>query len=289
MKNILITGGNGFIGSHLAEALCGLGDNVFILDNRFRNWPVHFSVHQINSDLSDPDFIGIPFTGIIHLAGVTRVADGQRDPIKCLEVNLLGTARVLQYAKNSESRPWVILGSTIEPSDNAYGLSKRFAEEYARYCNSRYDIRLCCVRFSSVYGSLRDNPEKLIPRLISTAIAGGEMIIDNGAKVFDFVHISDIVDALLRAKAKLESSSFNFPEPIPLCSGRETTLRSLVQLVNESVSTSGIRILTDDRCENAPTSSLAAKTWLQFEAKMSIEIGIRALITEALLTNKSTS
>ena len=149
---ILVTGGNGFIGKHLVVSLRAAGWYVGVMD--------------VDCDEN------MQWDGIVHLAAMSRVSLAERNPVKCIEDNILLTAKVLERSFN-----WFVLVSTNEPPQNVYGLSKRFAEDYAAMICKVLGKRFKIVRFDTVYGP-GDNPEKLIPSVrVGMEVHGGVLPI----------------------------------------------------------------------------------------------------------------
>ncbi len=139
MSRVLVTGALGFIGGLLVLELKRNAMEVGIMD------------------------IGVDeqgdYDGVIHLAGMSRVSECDRDPMKCLDTNIMLTASVIERGIG-----WMILASTKERQTNVYGLSKRFAEDYAALMSEQRGFRLEVIRFPVVYGEF-DNPKRLIPRV----------------------------------------------------------------------------------------------------------------------------
>ncbi|MCW4005004.1 MAG: GDP-mannose 4,6-dehydratase [Candidatus Bathyarchaeota archaeon] len=228
-KNILVTGGAGFIGFHLCKKLCELGANVTIYDNLS-------SGRQENvDDLPDAKFVkgdilnlqqllDLPKYDIIyHLAAQVVVPYSMENPTSDFETNAHGTVNVLEKARKDKSR--LVFSSTAAVYGNptmfptpesygfhpfsCYGLSKVVGEQYCQIYTLQYGLDITVFRFANVYGSrchgvindfmdkLQKNPEKL-------------EIIGTGEQARDFVHVFDVVEALvLGTEEKATGKTFN--------------------------------------------------------------------------------
>jgi nucleoside-diphosphate-sugar epimerase len=166
MPSILVTGGNGFIGRRLVQRL---KDPIV--------WDVG---HTPKVDSLD---------GIIHLAAVSRVAAGEEDPVECVRANALFTAEILSLAHLHQA--WVLLMSTQEKGDNFYGLTKRFAEAYAKRYATKKGLKLFILRPPVVWGQ-GDNPGKIIPRIV----AGEKLEITEAP--LKIAHVDEVVNAVVK-------------------------------------------------------------------------------------------
>src|SRR5438093_11444301 len=141
MSRILITGGNGFIGSHLAEKLLARGDSVALLDLKFNANTRFLDCEKIRGDIRDYQTVRQAVDGkdaVIHLAAVSRVAWGQQDPFNCWLTNQVGTINVLEACNNAESNPVLLEAS----SRDVYGqpLYRPLNDGHQTRPTSRYAI-----------------------------------------------------------------------------------------------------------------------------------------------------
>ena len=175
MAKILVTGSNGFIGKHLCKALA--------------------TDHEVVPYDIGKTFVKGPFDGIIHLAAISRVSEAEKDPVACLQANLILTATLLA----SEPK-WFIFASTFEKPTNVYGFSKRAAEDYIKLRASKYII----YRLSNVYGPGMAQ-DKLLPRLARGDVGK----IDDGVLPFEHIPVSVVCEMIRLSIQKFEDSSFN--------------------------------------------------------------------------------
>jgi nucleoside-diphosphate-sugar epimerase len=241
LKRVMITGGLGMIGSALATCLEAEGFEVEIFDIADRRGCAAMDI--TNSGLVAKATEGC--SGIVHLAAISRVAWGERNPVRCSKVNVEGTRNVLASAARARHpKPWVLVASSREvygqaaslPVNelaplrpmNAYAKSKVAAEDLvADY--RRDGLRASVVRFSTVYGAIADHPDRVVPAFARQAAIGGELQIYGEHTTLDFTHLDDTIAALKIAIELLTSGESLLPT-LQLVSGRGITLRKLAAL-----------------------------------------------------------
>jgi len=247
-RTVLVTGGAGFIGSHIAEALHALGWHAEVLDNlgtgALANVPAGVRLH-IGDIRSDQDLHAIMgsgrFDAIIHCAAQTSVERSMRDPDMDREVNIGGTKRLVELANVSGVRRFVFLssggaiyGETAKPADECtmpapqsyYGLHKYVAEDLVRTGGLSYAI----LRPSNVYGlRQRCDVEGGVVAIFRQRLLAGQPleIHGDGRQVRDFVHVSDVVSAVLAALATEVNVLWN------VASGEATSVIDLAQAMAE--------------------------------------------------------
>src|SRR5213595_507572 len=229
MDRVLITGGNGFIGSHLAELLLDQGDDVTLFDTHFNSNTAHLSCTKIRGDVRHYSRIKQAVVGqdaVFHFAAVSRVAWGQLDPYACWRTNQLGTLNVLEACRKAKSSPMLFYASSREvygepkyfPVDEAhpkmplsiYGMTKLCAE---RACRSYADpslsrpIKSVIFRFSTVYG---------------------------GEQVLDFTFIDDTIQGILRAyAASMDGGKDLLGQEFHFVTGRGVSVSDLAGMIVE--------------------------------------------------------
>src|SRR6059058_6668181 len=266
MDRVLITGGNGFIGSHLAEQLVDQGAQVTLLDTHFNSNTAHLSCRKIRGDVRHYSRIRQAVVGqdaVFHFAAVSRVAWGQLDPYACWKTNQLGTLNVLEACRKAKSSPVLFYASSREvygepkyfPVDEAhpkmplsiYGMTKLCAE---RACRSYADpslshpIKSVIFRFSNVYGSERDLPERVIPKFMRKALQGENITLYGGEQVLDFTFLDDTISGILKAYAACFDGGPNlFGEDFHFVTGRGVSVSDLATMIIEMVGSSS-KIIT---------------------------------------------
>ena len=298
MRRILVTGGAGFLGSHLCEHLLSGGNDVVCIDNFFsgskdniRHLSTQPYFELIRHDVIHPLFIEVD--RIFHLACPASPIHYQHNPIKTVKTNVMGTINMLGLAKRIKAR--ILLASTSEvygdarvhPQNEGYwgnvnpiGLrscydeGKRVAEtlmmDYHR--QNRVDIRI--ARIFNTYGprmALDDG--RVVSNFIVQALKGEDLTIyGEGTQTRSFCYVSDLIEALARAM-----DSEGFPGPMNIGNPVEFTVLELAEKVLK-LTGSKSRIVykplpSDDPVRRCPDISLA-KSKLGWEPRVGLEEGL---------------
>jgi len=289
-----ITGSEGLIGTALGRSLTKAGREWRGLD--LRAAPDAAGHGDVKDPLAVEQFVA-NCELVVHLAAVSRVVWGERDPALCWSTNVDGTQNVLEAALRKSPRPAVIVASSREvygePARlpvpeaallrplNVYGRSKEAAERAVRRARER-GLRAVVLRFSNVYGSVDDHPDRVVPAFARAAAHGGVLRVDGPDHTFDFCHIDDCVDGILRAIEHLEEGRPPF-DPIHLVTGRATTLGRLASIsIAASDGAASVRVgktRAYDVARFVGCPDRAART-LGWRARRSVEWGVAALVDE---------
>jgi UDP-glucose 4-epimerase len=252
MSIYLVTGGAGFIGSHLCDALVARGDTVRVLDDlstgRRCNLPV--STTLIEGDVADPALALLALDGVdgcFHLAAIASVEKGVTDWLGTHHTNITGTISVFDAIRRLGSEIPVVYASSAavygdaaaipiaerEPCVplSAYGADKYSCELHARVASHVHDIPTVGLRFFNVYGPRQDpkSPYSGVVSIFCERITAGLpiAIFGDGQQTRDFVYVADVVRALLAAMAVRPSGSPVFN----VCSGVSTSVEALAQMI----------------------------------------------------------
>lgn len=256
MGRFLVTGGAGFIGSHLVEALVARGDTVRILDDLSTghrdNLPASPAVELVIGDAADPDLVARVtdgMTGCFHLAAIASVQRSNEDWYVTHRANLSATVAVLDAARRAspaDPLPVVYASSAAIYGDNdemplaetalprpltAYGADKLGSEQHARVGWLQHRIRSTGFRFFNVYGPRQDpkSPYSGVIAIFADRVARGEPITINGdgLQTRDFVYVGDVVRHLIAAMdtPAADARVFN------VCTGRVTTVADLARVI----------------------------------------------------------
>lgn len=230
MAKILITGSNGFVGQHLAKHL--KKSEILTLVDYSEGQTSDSSYRKIDltsfEELSELDET---FDGIVHLAGISRVKDGEDEPQRCMKANLMSTTNILEFARRSENPPWVVLAGTVEPPNNFYGLSKHLSEQIADYYAAKCGLSIISLKFSNIYGSTEDNPSKLIPILIDSAIKNRLIRLRDPEDKINLMFIDDLVEGIRLATKYIATKSGSYYESMNLCSAKSISVGELTEMI----------------------------------------------------------
>lgn len=221
---ILVTGGCGFIGSHLVDRLCR-DRKVVVLDKNPKDFGWPENVKTVKGDIRDSEVVKEVSSDaevICHLAAHVKVFDSVRNPVPDMKINIGGTLNVLEAAREYGAQ--VIFASSgavygnpqYTPIDekhpkkplSPYGISKMAGEHYCRFYTETYGLKTTVLRFSNVYGPR--NKKAVIYNFIRNALDERPLRINgDGKQVRDFVYVEDIVQAILLTLKSKKSEIFN--------------------------------------------------------------------------------
>jgi UDP-glucose 4-epimerase len=254
MARFLVTGGAGFIGSHLCDALVARGDAVRVVDDlstgSVANLPA--GAELVVADIADPAAMANALDGVdgcFHLAAIASVERGVTDWLGTHRTNLTGTITLFDAIRSSGRKLPVVYASSAavygdcptlpitEDAErrplSAYGADKLGCELHARVADHVHGIPATGLRFFNVYGPRQDprSPYSGVISIFCERILGGKPVdvFGDGQQTRDFIHVSDVVAALLAAMrlAAPGAPVFN------VCSGQATTVLALAHTIAE--------------------------------------------------------
>lgn len=289
-QRILITGSSGLVGTSLTSALRAERADVTCLDIR-----PHAETPGDVLDRKGVDEAVAGVDGIIHLAAVSRVVWGERDPELCWTTNVVGLHNVLNAAAQSAHRPWLIFASSREvygqpealPATedsplcpvNIYGRSKVEGERLVVEARGA-GVRACTIRLSNVFGSVADHADRVVPAFARAAALGAELRVDGCDHTFDFSHLDDVTRGIV-ALVGLLAAGEKPPPPIHFVTGRPTTLGDLAHLAARlGASGSAIRSAAPRDFDVARFfgDPSRAKALLGWQPRIGLEDGLARLI-----------
>jgi UDP-glucose 4-epimerase len=303
MRKVLVTGGAGFIGSHLVDALVARGTAVTVLDDLSTGKHENIAHHAdgmtfIEGSVSDQDTVMRAAEGVdtvFHLAAVASVQKSIEHPIETHEANATGTLTVFEVARKLSINRVVYASSSAVYGDlpdmpktessqccpkTPYGLHKMIGEAYAKLYYELHDVKSVGFRCFNVYGQRQDasSPYSGVISLFSKLLIEGKQpnVYGDGTATRDFVHVSDVVEAnLLAAESDVNFDVFN------IATGTETSINDLVQTINGVLGTDIAPIYQAERAGDIKRSVAnisKAQKELGWSPKMALKEGISELL-----------
>ena len=215
-SRVLVTGGAGFIGRRLVQALLDSGAEVTVAD---QHEPAAAGIRTVIGDLRDPavaaQAVGPGTDVIVHLAAVTSVLRSIEDPVGTYQTNVAATAELLELARTRGVGTFLLASTNAVVGDvgsaviteqqparplTPYGATKAAGEMMLSCYSAVYGIAGCALRFSNVYGPGMAAKDSFVPRLMRAAAGGhGVQVYGDGTQARDLVHVDDIVAGILLA------------------------------------------------------------------------------------------
>jgi len=256
MPHSLVTGGAGFIGSNLVDALLEKGHDVTCIDNEHSDAHDEFywnkKAWNVKGDIRDYDLMKELMGGVdyvFHLAAEARIQPAILNPIEAVSINCVGTTTVLQVARECGVKR-VMYSSTssgygmnkspnveTDPDDclNPYSVSKVAGEKLCKMYTQLYGLQTVCFRYFNVYGErqpLRGQYAPVIGIFLRQKAAGEKLtIVGDGNQRRDFTHVSDVVRANIMAATK-EVDSEAFGEVYNIGTGTNYSINQIARMID---------------------------------------------------------
>jgi len=305
MQKCLVTGGAGFIGSHIVEALLKRGDQVRVLDNFSTGNPnnlkaVREDIEVIEGDLRNSSDVRDAVKGvdtIFHQAAFVSVPQSVKDPATCFETNVNGTIQLFKLAEEAGVNRIVIASSAAVYGENPalplnenattdplspYAASKQVGEIYTKIYTGLLNINVVALRYFNVYGP-RQNPNSdyaaVVPIFIKKMLNEEDPVIyGDGLQSRDFVYIDDVVRANLLAAESSQAPG----QIINICSGIEINLLQLVSslsgIFNREVQPIYEKERPGDIYRSSGDPTLAGNV-LNFKPEVNLETGVKKTVS----------
>jgi len=296
----VVTGGAGFIGSHLAEALVRRGERVRVVDNLVGGKRANLShipaVEFMEGDLADLAVAHEAVRGadfVLHQAAIPSVPRSVDDPITSNRANVTATLNVLLAARDARVKRLVYSGSSSAygnaptlpkredmPSNplSPYALQKVVGEQYCQLFTRLYGLETVTTRYFNVFGPRQDpgSPYSGVISLFSTALLTGRRptIYGDGEQTRDFTYIANVVDGVLRACETPNVAG----EVINVATGGRVSLNALLRVMNSIVGTTLEPIYAASRTGDVKDSQAditKARTLLGYAPTVDLEEGLR--------------
>ena len=242
-KTFIVTGGCGFIGSHMVDKLINLGHKVIVIDNMLSG-----NIENLNKgailekvDITDFDAINMVITtaiskygsiyGIFHFAAIARTPWCIDDPILCYKTNVMGTLNILEVSRKLNiSRIILSSSNVVYAFMTPYRTSKEALEGLAQTYNKMYNMSIMTLRYSNVYGTRQSetgpSPNVFAALRKSKKDTGKLIITGDGTQTRNYTHVSDIVNGNLLAMFN------NYCGTIDLCTGVSISLNEVAKYFN---------------------------------------------------------
>lgn len=298
MSHCLVTGGAGFIGSHVADALIAQGHTVTVIDNLMlgKEENIHENVNFVKGDIRDVELMNQLCEGkdvVFHLAADPRLPLSIEDPVTTHEINVTGTLNVFEAARKAGVKKVVFTSTAAVYGDHdtmplhedvelrpksPYGLHKLMGEQYAKLYHELFGLNVVVLRYFNVFGERKTTDggyPMVIPIFLEQKSQGKSLtIVGDGEQTRDYVHVSDVVRANLLA---WESNVVD-GTPINICSGVQTSVNTIAQIIGGSTQyiperKGEMRFIEGDNSR--------AKQLLTWSPTTTLEEGIEALKKEA--------
>lgn len=306
METILVTGGAGFIGGHLAERLLADGKRVVVLDdfNDFYDPKIKRQtaallkskgavIHECDirdSAALENIFSAEKIDAVVHLAARAGVRPSIADPLLYAEVNITGTLNVLEQCRKHGVKRFIFgssssvygvtskvpfaEGDAVQPI-SPYATTKIAGEQYCKVYAQLFGMRITCLRFFTVYGP-RGRPDMAVHKFTSAIVAGKPIELYGDGMQRDFTYVSDIVDGIAAALEK------NCPfEIINLGDSNPISVKQLIELIEKTVGKKAVVTQLPEQPGDVPITYAdlsTAKRLLGYAPKVEIGEGVKRFV-----------
>jgi nucleoside-diphosphate-sugar epimerase len=303
MAHYLVTGGAGFIGSHLSEELRRRGHRVRVADSLITGKRANLEhvpqVEFLEGDLADAEFARTAAAGcdyVLHQAAIPSVPRSVKDPIASNRANVDATLNVLVAARDAGVRRLVFAGSSSAYGDtptlpkqeamatnplSPYALQKVIGEQYLQMFTRLYGLETVSIRYFNVFGPRQDptSPYSGVISVFATALIEGRSprIYGDGEQTRDFTYIANVVDGVLRACEAPNASG----EVINVATGGRISLNTLFRTMRDVIGSDVEPVYEEGRQGDVRDSQAdirKARELLGYEPTVSFEEGLRRTI-----------
>ncbi len=305
MKKVIVTGGAGFIGSHLVEELVNKGYAVTVIDNLFTGKKEHLKnvgekIEFIEGDIRDIDLLKKHFVGVdtvFHQAALRSVPASVKEPVPYYDVNIIGTHNVLEAARVCGVRRIVFASSSSVYGDlielpqkedktgnrlSPYAISKKTGEDLCIYFYKTYGLETVSLRYFNVFGPKQDPHSQysaVIPLFITSLINNQQpTIFGDGEQTRDFTHVNNVVQANILAMNAEKAVG----QAINVANGERISVNKLFNSIKKILNKTIEPIYTAERqgdVKHTLADNKLAQELLKYRNFVSFEEGMKETIT----------
>jgi dTDP-glucose 4,6-dehydratase len=305
MARAVVTGGSGFLGSHLCDRLLAEGYDVVAVDNlvtgsldNIAHLKTESRFEYLQQDIIDPYTVAGPVDAVYHFASPASPVDYLELPLETLKVGSYGTHNTLELAREKGARFLVASTSEVygdpavhpQPEEYwgnvnpngtraVYDEAKRYAEAVTFAYRRLYNMDAKIVRIFNTYGpKMRLNDGRVIPAFISQALRGEPLtVFGDGKQTRSFCYVSDLIDGIYRLSVSDQSGPINVGNP-----GTELTMIQIAQVILKATDSQSeityVPLPTADDPKQRRPDITKARTLLGWEPKVPVEEGIPVTI-----------
>ena len=304
-RRILVTGGSGFVGSHLCERLIREGNEVVCLDNFFTGSRVNIEpllddhrFELVRHDVTEP--LTLEVDEVFHLACPASPIHYQRNPVRTIRTAVEGTLNMLDLAREVKAR--ILIASTSEVYGDpavhpqresywgnvnpigpraCYDEGKRCAEALAVSYARQYGVEVRIARIFNTYGPrMHENDGRVVSNFTVQALRGEPITLyAEGQQTRSFCYVSDLIEGFLRLMASPHGA-----DPVNLGNPRETTVRELAELIRQLARSKSeivhAPLPTDDPTRRKPDITRARELLADWAPRVPLEEGLSATIED---------
>lgn len=278
----LITGGAGFIGSHIAERMLKKGMKVVVLDNLSSKslWHVPKDIEFIKGDIRDlktMEEVAKEVDFVFHEAAFISAVESFEKEEEALETNILGTLNVLKSGLKNKVKK-VLFASSCAANDllSPYAVSKMAGEELLKIFSRTYGLKSSSLRYFNVFGPRQNSYSPVIPVFLSKAMNNEDLeIYGTGEQTRDFVYVDEVVKANEILMDKGDGETFN------IGSGNDVSIKDLAQLIIKLTNSKSKIVYEPERRGDILKSraDISRIKELGFKIEKSLEENLKCLIT----------
>ena len=279
----LVTGGSGFIGSHLVDELIKQNHQITVLDKIFTKNLKNKKIKFVRTNLSNEKQLKKAFKNqdvIFHFGGLSGINESMINPLRTAEYNIMSTIRLLKLAKEFGIKRFIFASTVYVNSEQGsfYKSSKRAAEDFIEEYRKKYKLNFTILRFGTVYGE-RASSENSIDKILNKALKKKKIIYSGNIKsIREYIHVKDAVKATVKIlKKKFMNKYINITgsKKFPVVKALNIIKKELnlnTKIIYENKKEEGHYINTPDNLK------LKKATKIKIKKSIPFNIGIREII-----------